>query len=115
MRLVEDTFAGVLEGWFAGKTGRVSMDSVKLLLGFEGGRLSSVDVQRIKAEMARLGWKDCTNRLYDLAQREQTQRRGFARGTLDERKAEWLAQRVERGVPTLLPLTDSAAREEPPF
>ncbi|PWJ81660.1 DNA primase RepB-like protein [Pseudaminobacter salicylatoxidans] len=115
LRLVEDAFAGVLEDWFAGKTGRVSMDSVKFLLGFEGGRLSSVEVQRIKAEMARLGWEDRTNRLYDLAQREQTQRRGFARGRLDERKVEWLAKRGEGGMTTLVPLTNPAAQKEPPF
>ncbi|WP_051131397.1 virulence-associated E family protein [Pseudaminobacter salicylatoxidans] len=32
MRLIEDAFAAVLGDWFADRTGRVSMDSVKLLL-----------------------------------------------------------------------------------
>jgi len=115
VRLIEDAFAAVLSDWFADKTGRVSMDSVKLLLGFEGGRLSPIEVQRIKAEMDRLGWEERTNRLHDLSQREKTQRRGFAKGTPDERKTEWLAQRVENGVVTLFCIDDTGAAEDTPF
>lgn len=115
VRLIEDAFAAVLGDWFADKTGRVSMDSVKLLLGFEGGRLSPIEVQRIKAEMDRLGWEEKTNRLHDLSQQEKTQRRGFARGTPDERKTEWLARRVENGVVTLFRIDHSASDENSPF
>lgn len=115
VRLIEDAFAAVLGDWFADKTGRVSMDSVKLLLGFEGGRLSPIEVQRIKAEMDRLEWEEKTNRLHDLSQQEKTQRRGFARGTPDERKTEWLARRVENGVVTLFRIDDSASDENSPF
>lgn len=115
LRLIEDAFTTVLSDWFADKTGRVSMDSVKLLLGFEGGRLSPIEVQRIKAEMDRLGWEEKTNRLHDLSQREKTQRRGFARGTQEERKAEWLARRVENSVVTLFRIDDSASDEDSPF
>lgn len=113
LRLIEDAFATVLSDWFGDKTGRVSMDSVKLLLGFEGGRLSPIEVQRIKAEMDRLGWEEKTNRLHDLSQREKTQRRGFARGTQEERKTEWLARRVENGVVTLFRIDDSASENSP--
>lgn len=115
LRLIEDAFATVLSDWFADKTGRVSMDSVKLLLGFEGGRLSPIEVQRIKAEMDRLGWEEKTNRLHDLAQQEQTQRRGFARGTQEERKVEWLARRVENRVVTLCCIGGSAPKEGSPI
>lgn len=115
VRLIEDAFAAVLGDWFVDKTGRVSMDSVKLLLGFEGGRLSPIEVQRIKAEMDRLGWEEKTNRLHDLSQREKTQRRGFARGTADERKTEWLARRVENGVATLFRIDDPALGQDSPF
>jgi predicted P-loop ATPase len=115
VRLIEDAFAAVLGDWFADKTGRVSMDSVKLLLGFEGGRLSPIEVQRIKAEMDRLGWEEKTNRLHDLSQRDKTQRRGFAKGAPDERKTEWLARRVENGVVTLLRVDDTGTAEDSPF
>lgn len=115
VRLIEDAFAAVLGDWFADKTGRVSMDSVKLLLGFEGGRLSPIEVQRIKAEMDRMGWEEKTNRLHDLSQREKTQRRGFARGTPNERKTEWLARRVENGVATLFRIDDPALEQDSPF
>ncbi|SMF42297.1 Predicted P-loop ATPase and inactivated derivatives [Xaviernesmea oryzae] len=115
LRLIEDAFATVLSDWFGDKTGRVSMDSVKLLLGFEGGRLSTIEVQRIKAEMDRLGWEEKTNRLHDLSQRERTQRRGFAKGTQDERKTEWLARRVENGVVTLSRVDYPASGEDSPF
>ncbi|WP_299865664.1 virulence-associated E family protein [uncultured Hoeflea sp.] len=115
VRLIEDAFAAVLGDWFADKTGRVSMDSVKLLLGFEGGRLSPIEVQRIKAEMDRLGWEEKTNRLHDLSQQDKTQRRGFAKGTPDERKTEWLARRVENGVVTLFHIDDPALEQDSPF
>ncbi|EXL09420.1 virulence-associated E family protein [Aquamicrobium defluvii] len=115
LRLIEDAFATVLSDWFADKTGRVSMDSVKLLLGFEGGRLSPIEVQRIKAEMDRLGWEEKINRLHDLSQREKSQRRGFARGTQDERKTEWVARRVENGVVTIFRIDGSASEEDSPF
>lgn len=115
VRLIEDAFAAVLSDWFADKTGRVSMESVKLILGFEGGRLSPIEVQRIKAAMDRLGWEERTNRLHDLSQREKTQRRGFAKGTPDERKTEWLARRVENGVVTLFCIDDTGAAEDTPF
>lgn len=115
LRLIEDAFAAVLHDWLANRTGRVSMDSVKLLLGFEGGRLSPIEVQRIKTEMDRLGWEEKTNRLHDLSQREKTQRRGFARGTPEERKTEWLARRVENGVVSLFRIDDSASDEDSPF
>lgn len=115
VRLIEDAFASVLGDWFEDKTGRVSMDSVKLLLGFEGGRLSPIEVQRIKAEMGRLGWEEKTNRLHDLSQREKTQRRGFAKGAPDERKTEWLARRVENGVVTLVCVDDPASEKATPF
>ncbi len=115
LRLVEDAFATVLSDSFSDKTGRVSMDSVKLLLGFEGGRLSPIEVQRIKAEMDRLGWVENIYRLHDLAQIEKKPRRGFAMGTPDERKTEWLAKRLELGVVTLLPVDGSVPENEPPF
>lgn len=115
VRLIEDAFAAVLGDWFTDRTGRVSMDSVKLLLGFEGGRLSPIEVQRIKAEMDRLGWEEKTNRLHDLSQRERTQRRGFAKGTQDERKTEWLARRVENGAVTLSRVDDSTSGGDSPF
>lgn len=115
LRLVEDAFATVLHGWFAERTGRLSMDSVKLLLGFEGCRLSPIEVQRTKAEMERLGWEEKTNCLHDLSQSEQTQRRGFAKGSLDERKTEWLARRVDNSVVTLIRINGSGSEREPPF
>ena len=115
LRLVEDAFAAVLEDWFSDRTGRVSMDSVKLLLGFEGGRLSPIEVQRIKAAMDSLGWEEKTNRLHDLSQQEKTQRRGFAKGSQGERKTEWLAKRIDKGVVTLARVDGPASEEEPHF
>ena len=115
LRLIEDAFAVVLEDWFSDRTGRVSMDSVKLLLGFEGGRLSPIEVQRIKAAMDSLGWEEKTNRLHDLSQQEKTQRRGFARGSQGERKTEWLAKRIDKGVVTLARVDGPASEEEPHF
>ncbi|WP_019172914.1 hypothetical protein [Pseudaminobacter salicylatoxidans] len=65
--------------------------------------------------MDRLGWEEKTNRLHDLSQRDKTQRRGFAKGTPDERKKEWLARRVENGVVTLFCVDDPVSEKETPF
>ena len=53
-RMVEDAIADVLEDAFAEKKGRVSMDSVKLLINVETARMTAMDARRIKAVMAGL-------------------------------------------------------------
>ncbi len=113
-RMVEDAYADVLEDSFGEAKGRVSMDSVKLLLGTDTARMTTMDTRRIKAAMAVLGWDYGTHRLHDLGKREKAQRKGFARGSVDERKFEYIAQRVEGGV---VIITRFSARrdDEPPF
>lgn len=113
-RMVEDAFGDVLEDAFGEAMGRVSMDSVKLLLGIDTSRMSPMDTRRIKAIMAGLGWDYGIHRLHDLSKREWTQRRGFARGNLDERKVEYIAQRTEGGV-VVITCLDARPDKEPPF
>lgn len=96
-RMVEDAYADVLEDAFAGRTGRVSMDSVKLLLGVDTAHMSPTDSRRIKAVMAGLGWDYGTHRLHDLGRGEKVQRKGFACGDADQQKVEYIAQRVDGG------------------
>ncbi|NWM35067.1 hypothetical protein GY658_26035, partial [Escherichia coli] len=57
VRMVEDSFEVVLEGWFNDRIGRVSLESIKLLLGFEGGKMLPTEAQRQKRIMDRLGWE----------------------------------------------------------
>lgn len=113
-RMVEDAFADVLEDTFGGLTGRVSMDSVKLLLGIDTARMLPTDTRRIKAVMAGLGWEHGTHRLHDLARREKAQRKGFARGEGDERKVEYIAQRSNGGV-VVIARVNAWHDGEPPF
>lgn len=113
-RMVEDAFADVLEDAFGAKKGRVSMDSVKLLLGLDTARMSPADTRRIKAAMSGLGWEYCTQRLHDLGQQNKAQRKGFARGDADERKVEFLAQPKPGGI-TMIVTLESSTKEEPPF
>ena len=115
VRMVEDPFAVVLEGAFAEKTGRVSMDSVKLLLGFEGGRTSPGEAQRVKTVMNRLGWEYGTHRLYDLGRTVRTQRKGFAHGDEVGHKAEWIAKRVESGIVALVQADSIPDDSDMPF
>lgn len=96
-RMVEDAFADVLEGTFAERTGRVSMDSVKLLLGIDTSHMTPTDARLIKFIMAEMGWDYGIQRLYDLSGEDISQRRGFARGSMDERKTEFLAERAPNG------------------
>lgn len=113
-RMVEDAYADVLGDAFGEVKGRVSMDSIKLLLGLDTARMTPVDARRIKAVMAGLGWDYGTHRLYDLAKRNRAQRKGFARGDTGERKAEFMAQRMASGVVVIVPL-DTGYGAEPPF
>lgn len=113
-RMVEDAIADVLEDAFAEKKGRVSMDSVKLLIDVETARMTAMDARRIKAVMAALGWVYGTHRLHDLGKLEKAQRKGFARGDADERKIEFIAQRIDGGVVVIVPL-HARPDDEPPF
>jgi predicted P-loop ATPase len=113
-RMVEDAYADVLEDAFGEKKGRVSMDSVKLLLGTDTARMSTMDTRRIKAVMAGLGWDYGTHRLHDLSKCEKAQRKGFARGNADELKTEFIAQRFDGGV-VVIGRLDTQHGEEPPF
>lgn len=113
-RMVEDAYGDFLEDTFGELTGRVSMESVKLLLGVDTARMSPTDTRRIKAVMGGLGWDYGIHRLHDLGKREKAQRRGFARGSSDERKVEHIARRLEAGV-VVIDKIDGQHSEEPPF
>lgn len=113
-RMVEDAFEDVLEDNFGEAKGRVSMDSVKLLLGLDTARMSPMDTRRIKAVMAGLGWDYGTHRLYDLGRRDKAQRKGFVRGDADERKVEYVARRIDGGI-VVIDRLDGQRGEEPPF
>ncbi len=115
VRVVEDPYAVVLEGEFAERTGRVSMDSVKLLLGYEGGRMTPAEAQRIRVVMERLGWQYGTHRLHGLGKTDKIGRRGFARGTQEEREAEWIAERKPGGPVVLVPIARADGDNASPF
>jgi hypothetical protein len=92
LRMVEDAYEDVLQGALADRTGRVSMDSVKLLLGLNTARMHKTDAQRVHAIMKSLGWVYSTYRLYDLSGSRVSDRKGFARGTPEQRKEELRAE-----------------------
>ncbi len=110
-RMVEDSFEAVLEGWFEDRSGRVSLESVRLLLNIEGGDGRPGDGQRIKAIMERLGWAYGNHRLSDLAQTSRASRKGYARGTREEREIEWVAEKRD-GRAVLVP---AKKPDKPPF
>ncbi len=113
-RMVEDAYEDVLDDNFGETKGRVSMDSVKLLLGIDTARMSPMDTRRIKAVMAGLGWDYGTHRLHDLGGRDKAHRKGFARGDADERKVEYIARRVDGGI-VVIDRLDGHYGDEPPF
>lgn len=115
VRLVEDTLDPMLEDWFAERAGRVSLESVKLLLGFEGGKMRPSEAQRVRIIMNRLGWEYNTFRLYDPGQGAISPRKGFGRGSEDERKVEWIARRGDGGIPALELAKGRARETEVPF
>lgn len=115
VRLVEDTLEPMLGDWFAERKGRVSLESVKLLLGFEGGRMRPSEAQRVRLIMSRLGWEYNTFRLYDPGQGSISPRKGFAHGDEKERQAEWIARRGDGGVPALELTKDGPPEKDVPF
>ncbi|GGE55799.1 VapE domain-containing protein [Actibacterium pelagium] len=100
-RMVEDDFAEVMQDNFAERTGKVSMDSIKLLLNLDASRMSPSNARRIKAAMGDLGWVYGTYRMRDLAGSEPRPRKGFARGADLERKEEIFAVRKHGGTVVL--------------
>jgi len=100
-RMVEDDFAEVLHDNFSDRTGKVSMDSIKLLLNLDASRMSPSNARRIKAAMDDLGWEHGTHRLHDLAGAQQRPRKGFARGTDADRRVEIFAVRKHGGTVVL--------------
>lgn len=113
-RMVEDAYADVLEGAFAGKTGKVSMESVKMLLEIDTARMTHRDAQRIKAIMAGVSWDDGNHRLHDLSEQDIAPRKGFACGTPDERKVEYMAKRTQNGIATLARVSNQS-KDDIPF
>jgi len=112
-RMIEDPIGIVLEGAFGERTGRVSMESVKLLLGYEAGRMSAGEFQRIHGAMVALGWAYGTHRLLDLGRTQRNARKGFSRGNSDEQKTEMIAKRIEGGVVVLEAVVAKTVEESP--
>jgi hypothetical protein len=64
--------------------------------------------------MTGLGWDYGIHRLHDLGKFEKAQRRGFARGDAEERKVEYLAQRLNGGA-VIIVRVQGLREGEPPF
>ncbi|UWQ11029.1 hypothetical protein K3X41_14390 [Aliiroseovarius crassostreae] len=100
-RMVEDEIAEVLFDNFADRTGVISMESIKLLLGLETARVSPDYARRIKTAMDSIGWKYQSYRLHDLSGSEKRPRKGFAKGSNLERMTEIFAARKPSGTVVL--------------
>lgn len=111
-RMAEDDFAEMLADNFTDRMGKVSMDSVKLLLHLDSQRMLPSDARRIKAAMHNLGWEYGTHRLHNLAEEDQRPRKGFARGGQDERSIELIANQKLRGITVL---ETCSGHKDPPF
>lgn len=96
-RMMEDPFKDILESTFADKKGRVSMETVKALLGLDTSRMTPYDSRRIKSIMAGIGWDYGSYRMFDLAGSERKNRKGFATGSGDETKTEYFWCRMPNG------------------
>lgn len=111
-RMVEDDFADMLADNFSDRVGRVSMESIKLILHLNTQRLFPSDARRIKSAMQGLGWEYGTHRLHDLAQENQRPRKGFTRGANDESRFELIATQKQGGMVVLETLK---GKKEVPF
>jgi len=78
-RLAEDPFADVLAGALGDGPGKISMESIKMLLDIPTGRMSANDSRRIKAVMAEQGWRHGNYRFWNSAARMRQPAKGFVR------------------------------------
>lgn len=97
-RMVEDDFAAVLSDFLTGRVGKVSMDSLKLLIGLQSTRRSHNDFRRIKTAMENIDWEYGTYRLHDANGKDKRPRKGFARGNETQRKREEIVENCGSGV-----------------
>ncbi len=88
-RIALDPYEDTLRSAFGGRTGKVSLDTVKGLLGISLSRMTAQDTRRIRAIMLEIGWEYSAYRLRgSRSGDDRTPQRGFACGSAQERKVE---------------------------
>lgn len=112
-RLVEDPYSDVLFGALQNRTGKVSMGSIKQLLGIQSSRMTPQDSRRIKSIMAGIGWDSGTYRLIDPSGSHNEPRRGFASGSFEERKIEYISHMESDGFCHLILINNYGDEKEP--
>ncbi|SMX25035.1 VapE domain-containing protein [Boseongicola aestuarii] len=96
-RVAEDPYMDALSGTLGGMVAKVSMDSIKLILGLPTAKLTPHDSRRIKAVMETLDWRDGTFRLWVSARGERRPVRGFMANDADESSPEVAARQTKDG------------------
>ncbi len=113
-RLAEDPYADVLQPVFKDLDGRVSMETVKKMLGIQTPRMKNTDAQRIKRAMAEIGWGYGIYQFNDSTSGKRCGRRGFK--TKDGRaETEFEVEFRESGEPKLVRRSEKANGERTPF
>ncbi len=106
-RMATDPYLAPLEAAFANKTGKVSLKSVKLLLGLPTHRMTSQDARRIRGIMEGLGWHEAKPRLLSVNRNERVPQAGFAAGSVEERKKEYYVSLEGYSEPKMKVINDS--------
>lgn len=96
-RVAEDPYADALTSALGGMVGKVSMDSIKVILGLPTTKLTPHDARRIKVVMGALGWSYGTFRLWVPAREERRPVRGFTSDNADESLPEIAAHPTREG------------------
>lgn len=96
-RVAEDPYADALTSALGGMVGKVSMDSIKVILGLPTTKLTPHDARRIKAVMGALGWSYGTFRLWLPAREERRPVRGFTSENADGSLPEIAARPTREG------------------
>lgn len=96
-RLSEDPYADVLRTALGDGSGKVSMESVKILLQLPTSRLLQNDARRIRAVLSELGWRYGTYKFFSPVRGMRQTARGFMRGAEAGEVPELMAKRRQDG------------------
>lgn len=100
-RLSEDPYADVLQTALGDGPGKISMESVKLLLQLPTSRLIQNDARRIRAVFSELGWRYGTYKFFSPISGMRQTARGFIRSSEEGDVPELMTKRQQDGQVTV--------------
>ena len=114
-RMIEDPYEDILLTAFTDRLGRVSMETVKRLLGLTTSRIKPFEMQRVKYAMTQAGWQYQSVRLHAQGRQDRVTQKGFVSEVDPRNDTEWVLKTENEGDLVLVTLEASKEQKESPF